>query len=643
MKNCISSWSKDSTRCLFYSFLSKGRRKRRGKEVVSPSSEKVSPSSFLSLLPTRHCINTRSLSCSSSSSFSPSSLSSSCASYSLSDDTIKSFKSARRDLSICRDKDRMSLSFNSSSSSSLKLPILLPPDQGPQQENLETVEDGEEKSISQRLNSSFPRYSSSFFSPSYSSLFVSPPFNFPPSFYSSSSQRNTSFHCFTSSVSLPASSLIKPRHRCFSSLPSSSLSALSLTSSSFFSPSSSSPPFCLYSRGSNCRNLTIFPQRRVIGHRIEIFRGKHRRRRMLPPRIPLHPLASSSSSSSSSFSSFGDASSSKDMNLFTTYRDLQLKWRRTCRQRKKKFNIARKWRMPKNLRPLPSPAWSFVYHPSPKDVYQKIKRQKQREKDRDLKKYEDAEDHRGPSREKKDTKKKIDEKSTEGREKGEEKGERREGDSDEVCVLKKDMCPGPMETRSEKGRKTGRWKKRTEEDMDHGDDSGEEEKKDHKKKKKCYEDRVSLYLPRTIDSCQIDMRERAEGGEEEEVTSGLLSSGREQDLSSSSSYPFAPAHFRFLKDTPQEELFCVMKSNISTQHKVTAGDLIQAEKLHRRQAGDKVVFGTVLLVGSRDWTIIGKPTVPFAKVEATIEEQTLAGETVSFFYRKSRRVSRFRR
>lgn len=56
-----------------------------------------------------------------------------------------------------------------------------------------------------------------------------------------------------------------------------------------------------------------------------------------------------------------------------------------------------------------------------------------------------------------------------------------------------------------------------------------------------------------------------------------------------------------------------------------------------------MTFGTVLLVGSKHWTIIGKPTVPYAKVEATIEQQTLCGDQLSFKYRKSRRISRFLR
>lgn len=36
----------------------------------------------------------------------------------------------------------------------------------------------------------------------------------------------------------------------------------------------------------------------------------------------------------------------------------------------------------------------------------------------------------------------------------------------------------------------------------------------------------------------------------------------------------------------------IFKSGTCHQHKVTVGDLVQAEKLHRREAGDKVSVGT---------------------------------------------------
>lgn len=92
-----------------------------------------------------------------------------------------------------------------------------------------------------------------------------------------------------------------------------------------------------------------------------------------------------------------------------------------------------------------------------------------------------------------------------------------------------------------------------------------------------------------------------------------------------------------------KDAFCVFKSSSRLQHKVTVGDLVQTERIKRREAGEKIVFGTVLLAGSRDWTIIGKPTVPYARVHCTIEQQTLSKEMLVYMYKARRRVSRFKR
>ncbi|EPR61577.1 putative 50S ribosomal protein L21 [Toxoplasma gondii GT1] len=342
-----------------------------------------------------------------------------------------------------------------------------------------------------------------------------------------------------------------PRHNGGTSFSSASLLH------SIISPS---PSFgCVF-----LRRLQIYPQRRVIGHRIEIFRGKHRRRRMVPPRIPLHPLAANTS----------EETASKDMNLFETYRDLQLRWKKTCRQRKKKFNIARKWRMPRNIRPLPDPSWTLVFHVNPRSGYRR---------------------GRGVCRDR--------------------RRENLQGDALEVSAEDEEnrLAGKAPSNRDQEDRQRGRGAQETYFRSGAALDAAIEE------------ENILQILARHPEKGRVEGSGRPRGAD---------GWGRDGPL---------PQWMQILQRTPQEELFCVMKSNVSTQHKVTAGDLIQAEKLHRKQAGDKVVFGTVMLVGSRDWTIIGKPTVPFAKVEATVEEQTLAGETLSFFYRKSRRVSRFRR
>lgn len=93
----------------------------------------------------------------------------------------------------------------------------------------------------------------------------------------------------------------------------------------------------------------------------------------------------------------------------------------------------------------------------------------------------------------------------------------------------------------------------------------------------------------------------------------------------------------------KHELFAVFKTSVMAQHKVTVGSLVQCEKIHRKEAGDKLVFGTVLLVGSKKWTCIGKPTVAWAKVKATVEQQTLAKEMLTFKYKRRKKQSRFLR
>lgn len=107
--------------------------------------------------------------------------------------------------------------------------------------------------------------------------------------------------------------------------------------------------------------------------------------------------------------------------------------------------------------------------------------------------------------------------------------------------------------------------------------------------------------------------------------------------------PEMPSREDFAKIRDTKDVFAVFKSSILHQNKVAVGDLVQCEKLHRREAGEQIVFGTVFLVGSRDWTIIGKPTVPYARIKATIEQQTLAGEMITFHYKPRRNQQRFMR
>jgi large subunit ribosomal protein L21 len=72
-----------------------------------------------------------------------------------------------------------------------------------------------------------------------------------------------------------------------------------------------------------------------------------------------------------------------------------------------------------------------------------------------------------------------------------------------------------------------------------------------------------------------------------------------------------------------------------TQFKVLQGDVIMTEKLPGKDIEQTVVFDKVVLLGSRDWTLLGRPLVQHAKVHAVIEEQSHLKKIIVF--KKKRR------
>ncbi|CDI75558.1 Chromosome III, complete sequence, related [Eimeria praecox] len=93
--------------------------------------------------------------------------------------------------------------------------------------------------------------------------------------------------------------------------------------------------------------------------------GKHRKRRLLPPKVPLHPSAAAAAVATERAAPgvTTPAAPQQDMTLFEAYRDLQLRWKRTTRQSRKKFCIARKWRQHLACQPYPEPSWLLFLHP----------------------------------------------------------------------------------------------------------------------------------------------------------------------------------------------------------------------------------------------------------------------------------------
>jgi len=67
---------------------------------------------------------------------------------------------------------------------------------------------------------------------------------------------------------------------------------------------------------------------------------------------------------------------------------------------------------------------------------------------------------------------------------------------------------------------------------------------------------------------------------------------------------------------------------------VFLGDLILTESLES-EIGERIRLKKVLLLGSKKFTIIGRPLVQKAVVEAVVEEQTKAAKVISF--KKKRR------
>lgn len=70
------------------------------------------------------------------------------------------------------------------------------------------------------------------------------------------------------------------------------------------------------------------------------------------------------------------------------------------------------------------------------------------------------------------------------------------------------------------------------------------------------------------------------------------------------------------------------------QHKVTKDDIVMLEKIDLKP-GETFVFDNVLLVGTDEYTSIGRPYVKTAKVLATLEETTLTDKVIVF--KKKRR------
>lgn len=76
------------------------------------------------------------------------------------------------------------------------------------------------------------------------------------------------------------------------------------------------------------------------------------------------------------------------------------------------------------------------------------------------------------------------------------------------------------------------------------------------------------------------------------------------------------------------------------QWKVIPGDVIYADPMEGAPLGARIVLEKVLLLGGADFTAIGRPMVPDAKVHAIVEEHSRAAKLPVF---KKKRRKRYRR
>jgi len=80
--------------------------------------------------------------------------------------------------------------------------------------------------------------------------------------------------------------------------------------------------------------------------------------------------------------------------------------------------------------------------------------------------------------------------------------------------------------------------------------------------------------------------------------------------------------------------FAIVDINAS-QFKVLKGDRVMVNYMAKAEIGQKLEFDRVLLVGTRDYTLLGLPTVAQAKVVATVEQHTQLAKVIVF--KKKRR------
>ncbi len=89
-----------------------------------------------------------------------------------------------------------------------------------------------------------------------------------------------------------------------------------------------------------------------------------------------------------------------------------------------------------------------------------------------------------------------------------------------------------------------------------------------------------------------------------------------------------------IQDPRHSRLFAIVWI-AGTQYKITTEDVIMIRNTFYPTVGDKIRLEKVLLVGGKDFTIVGKPMVSkqLVRVDATVIEKTISNDIIRFTYR----------
>ena len=97
-------------------------------------------------------------------------------------------------------------------------------------------------------------------------------------------------------------------------------------------------------------------------------------------------------------------------------------------------------------------------------------------------------------------------------------------------------------------------------------------------------------------------------------------------------------HYLADRSNDTNDVFAVVRL-CGTQFKVTVGDQMWVEKIDAK-VGEEVQLDDVLLVGTRQHTVVGRPTLDGVTVRAFVEEQTADKKTIVFKMKKRKGYKR---